>query len=345
MELKKAIKYKHNPGGSCASVAWSGIFKHQGYNLSEADIFGLGSGLYFGYCAVGESKLFDISLTSPNIVDDLMINTGVRGKLIQHHNNPDCLNLILKSIDNGNPVALLFNPHYCEGLIRVTPDETKKYLPTHWIVVTGYDSKAKTLTSYDNRQFNPIEISFENFMAGRNTGLFDQNPRNFLYNVLFFDNIYPLETSIKLAIQKTCINFLDVEKIMSFYVGSYGFEKCVRQIRQWNLMLSPDQLQQLLQKIYISSTGAGGIKGGYRNLFSKFLENSASILNMPEMYKIADLFKESAYKWNLFVQKVSEYQHEYSELNWGKNSELSNLLQQIYDLEISGFTSLRRITK
>lgn len=344
MELN-TVNYKHSPGGSCASVAWSGIFKHHGYNLSEADIFGLGSGLYFGYCAVGASKLFDISLTSSSIIDDLMINTGVHGKLIQHHNNSDCLNLILKSIDNGNPVALLFNPYYCEGLIQITPIETQKYLPAHWIVITGYNSNHKTLISYDNRQFNPIEISFENFMKGRNTGFFDQNPRNFLYNVLFFDKVYPMETSIKLAIQKTCINFLDVEKILSFYVGSYGFEKCVRQIKQWNLMLSPDQLQQLLQKIYISSTGAGGIKGAYRNLFYKFLENSASVLNKPEIYEVANLFKESAYNWNIFVQKISEYQHEYNELNWGNNSELSNLLQQIFDLEISGFTSLRKITQ
>jgi hypothetical protein len=343
MDIGK-MKYLHHPGGSCACVAWSGVFKKHGINLSESDVFGLGSGIYFGYCAVGSSKLFDISLTSSGIVSDLFINTGAYGKLFQISYGHKCLDLIFNSIDRGFPVAVELNPYYCEGLIKITPSHLHQYLPAHWIVITGYDLNRKTITTYDNRQFNPIEIPIDKFIKGRETGLFDQNPRNFYYNVFFFDKLYPLDVSVQLSLRKACINYLNVEKILSFYTGQYGFEKWERQIKVWNGFFKDEtQLKQLLQKIKISITGAGGIKGGYRNLFSKYLIKANDVMGNTRFVDISNIFKESADYWNILSNKLNDYSPGSDNNYWGSNSELSKIVGKIKGLETKGFSEILKI--
>lgn len=344
MDLKK-LNYTHNPGGNCACVAWSGVLKSHNINFSEADVFGLGSGVYFGYCAVGSSKLFDISLTSSSLINDLLINTGIYGKLFQISNGRKDLHLILDSIDKGFPVAIELNPYFCEGLIEITPKHLHQYLPAHWIVVTGYDLNRKILITYDNRQFNPIEIPIELFIKGRGTGLFDQNPRNFFYNVLFFDELYPLSTSIKLSLRKTCINFLNVKQILSFYTGQYGFEKCERQIRLWNNFIkNEDELKLLLQKVRISITGAGGIKGGYRNLFSNYLLHAGDVLNDDRFINISEKFKESAFYWNELSKLLEQCAIEPQMIDyWGVSSPFSEIISKIKTLELSGFKQIQEI--
>lgn len=343
MEIE-TMQYLHQPGGSCACVAWSGVFKIHGVNLSESDVFGLGSGIYFGYCAVGSTKLFDVSLTSSSIVNDLFLNTGVYGKLFQVSNGHKCLDLIFESIDRGFPVAIELNPYYCDGLMDLTPSDLHQFLPAHWVVATDYNIVKGTIIIYDNRQFNPIEISIDRFIKGRETGLFDQNPRNSFFNIFFFDKLYPLDVSIQLSLRKASLNFLGVEKILSFYTGEYGFDKCERQIKLWDSFFKDEiQLKQLLQKIRISITGAGGVKGGYRYLFSRYLLRASDVLENSRFVDISDIFKESAEYWTKFSDKLNEYSIDTRHNYWGTSSELSLLIRKIKELEIKGFTEISKI--
>lgn len=335
------LTYRHYPGTSCACVAWSGIFRHLGYDLQESDIFGLGCGINFGYAAVGKTKYFDISLISLNIIEDLFTNLGVYGKLFQYSDNSKCLNVILDSINRGIPVAVQLNPCFCKGLISITPKDVQEYLPLHWVVVVGYDYSTRMLTIYDNRQFAPIEMSFDEFMEARNStsGLFDQNPRNFLYHIYLPGKLNSLDIAMKSALTKTCVNFLDIDKTLSFFTGDYGYEKCIRQIAMWNQFFPKDELRMVLKRIQSSVTGAAGVKGGYRRLFSRFLMKGSELWGMEELVKLSTCFGESACLWDSFVNKLIQYED--CNLPWGEDCELSFILRQIHSKEMTAFNELR----
>jgi hypothetical protein len=342
----KTLDYVHYPGGSCACVAWSGVFRKHGYNFSEADIFGLGSGIFFGYCAIASTKVFDLCLTSSSIVDDLLINTGVNGKMFQYSNGEICLDKIINSLDSGYPVAVQLNPYFCDGLIKITPIDLQKYLPAHWIIITGYDLASKTFFTYDNRQFNHVAIPFDKFVTGRNTGLNDQNPRNFFYTVYFYENLYPMEFSVKISLRKACVNFQNVDKIQSFFTGNYGLEKFTRQIAIWDKMIKPEDLPALLQKIKLSITGAGGIKGGYRFLFSTYLKTAAKVLNENDLLTSSALFKESASNWNMLADELTDGSlHPSDKYFWGEKSRFAGILKDIRKNESQGFDIIKRIIK
>lgn len=335
--------YRHYPGTSCACVAWSGVFRYLGHDLQESDIFGLGCGINFGYAAVGKTKHFDISLMSSNIIEDLFTNLGIYGKLIQYSDNLKCLDVILNSLENGIPVAVQLNPRFCKGLIQITPQDVQEYLPPHWVVVAGCDYVSKMLVIYDNRQFAPISMSFDEFMEGRNSqgGLFDQNPRNFLYYISLPKKLNPLDIAIKFALSKTCINFLDIDKTLSFFTGAYGYEKCIRQIAMWDHFFVKNELISVLKRIQSSVTGAAGVKGGYRRLFSRFLIRAGDVFGTKGWIELSDRFGESACLWECFVKKLIEYEDINCQLPWGKDCELSKILHQIYSQEINAFKELR----
>lgn len=337
------LTYRHCPGTSCACVAWSGVFRHLGYDLHESDVFGLGCGINFGYAAIGKTKHFDISLISSNIIEDLFTNLGIYGKLFQYSDNSKCLDVILDSVYRGIPVAVQLNPCFCKGLISITPEDVQCYLPPHWVVVADYDYSSRMLIIYDNRQFAPIEMSLDEFKEARNStsGLFDQNPRNFLYHIYLPGRLNSFDSAIKSALTKTCVNFLDIDKTLSFYTGTYGYEKCIRQIAMWNQFFSKDELRMVLKRIQSSVTGAAGVKGGYRRLFSRFLTRGGEILKMEEFDKLSSNFGESACLWDSFVNKLIQYEDENCNLFWGKDCELSFILHQIHSKEMTAFNELR----
>ena len=319
----KSIHYRHIPGSSCACVAWSGV----------------------GYAAVASSKFFDLSVLSTNLIDDLFINLGIYAKLYRYTDNYKCLEEIISLIDNNIPVALLLNPLYCKRLIKVTPEDVRQYLPTHWIVVTGYNSETKELVFYDNRQFNQSVISFENFIDGRNlyTGVFNQNPRNYLYHVCYFDKINPIDFSIKTSLEKTCLSFLEVQKELSFHIGSYGYEKCIRHIAIWNSIMPEENVRELLKKIRVSITGAGGVNGAYRRLFSRYLFKANDVLKESSYVKIAHQFADSALLWEYFVKTLDECTN--SDITCFSSSllGLSKIMGNIYKIEKEGMKNISKM--
>jgi hypothetical protein len=336
--------YSHNPGGSCASVSWSGVYKQQGYNFNEGEVFGLGSGLYLGYCAMTNVKYFDICLTSSSLVEDFLINTGVDLNITQFPNGEECLNLIKQSLDAKSPVAVQLNPNYCEGLIKVTPESLKQYLPTHWIIIVDYNEDEEILITYDNRQFNSVKISFDTFLLARNSGNSEQNPKNYYYDVMFSENIYPIESSIDLSLRKTFLNFAQVKNIQSLYVGNYGLEKLSRHIAIWDKIMTSQQLAETLKRVQLSITGAGGIKGGYRLLYAEFLKTAAYKSNSSDLVIASKLFRDSAFHWNEFAKTLKKILNTDFPTDFeNEKSNLSSSLNKVLQSENDGFNIIGKL--
>src|SRR5690606_17819715 len=156
-------------------------------------------------------------------------NTGVYGKLRQLHDNERAFAEIVKSVERGLPVAVELNPQFCDALHSL--GTLVEHLPLHWVLVTGIDFERNVVITYDNSQFNPIEISIDRFMEGRNSGdQWKKNPLNFTYSLLFPKTLFPFEVSLKLSINTVLTNFQSIEKYQSVFTGDYGYQKIIRQM-------------------------------------------------------------------------------------------------------------------
>lgn len=337
----KKLKYLHSPGGSCACVAWSGILRNMGFDITEADVFGIGSGIYYGYFAIGNSKEFNISLISPSIINDLITNIGLSVKQCLISNDEYALEFIINSIDNNNPVPLQLNPGAFESLRRRVDQDYIKHIPAHWIVVTGYNDEKKIMYISDNRQFNSIEIPFDEFIKARNSGEGEQNPRNSTYYIPSIEKVNSMKEIMYLSLRKAVSNYIDVQKILAVYIGSYGMEKTIRQVLIWHKILKEEQLVELLQRIQMSITGAGGVKGGYRLLFASYLQHACEVLRKNELSKCAQLFRQSSDYWNKFIINISETKEDVKCMEHWNNFSL--ILSDIKRIEEEGFNSIRKI--
>ncbi len=330
MNKYKILDYKHIPGGCCPAIAWSNVLKFNGINLDESMIFGLGSGIYFGYLAIAETKTFNICPTAPNFINNLFSNIGLEGKEYQVSSNKKSLDIIINSIDNGYPVAIQLNPQYCEGVVNATSSNVIKYLPSHWVVISGYSFEENCLFMYDNRKFNLMKIDIDHFVEGRNSGSLDmdQNPRNTHINVLYNAQCFPLEYSIRLSLRKTLLNYFDINSMLSFYIGQYGYEKIIRQFSFLNKLLSYEQTIEMLGRMKMSITGASGIKGAYRLLFASYLDHVSEIFNNKEYQLVADYFRDSYSMWNLLLIKFDEALIDATNIKyWGEDSGFSSIIK------------------
>lgn len=333
--------YKHIPGGSCACVAWSNVLRHSGYDFSEADIFGLGGGYFFGYFAIAREKEFNITLLSPGVINNLFQNIGVYAQAYHYSNEQLDLEKIKTRVDNGFPVALQLNPLYINELTSITDAANWPHLPAHWVTVTGYDDTKKIIRFYDNRQFNPIEMSFEDFYLARGTGNNTQNPKRLSYEIVLPAKLPSLEESILLSLKKTCLNHLDNSKYLAVYNGDYGMDKLARQFNFFKTMLSHEQLINTMGKIMVSITGAGGVKGAYRFLFSQFLKKGGQLFNNNHFDEFASEFKVSGVYWTNFNAALKKIISDPSNPDYFDES--SELLTKIHAIETTSIRNLKKV--
>jgi len=343
MNESKIINYRHTPGGNCFSVAWSGIISHAGKKLSECDVFGLSGGLFFGFFAISALKQFNISLNSPNMLQSLFTNLGLSVKPIYFPDDESAHEFLINKLEADFPVAVELNPNFFEYLVRQTPEEIISDLPPHWVVIIGFNHQRNSYIIFDNRQFNEIEIPLSKFQLARNSGAYAQNPRNAVYFLNSETETFPFEVSVKLSLSQVIQMFKQVKKYAAVYAGSYGYEKIIRQIKLWNLMLNEEQLIENIKRIRMSITGAGGVKGGYRMLYFRYLEDIANVLGNELLLEAADCFRNAAKNWVLFYDYLSELEKSpYGKNIWGENSILSHNLNAIYNHELNGIELMEK---
>jgi hypothetical protein len=328
------IPFRHFMAAHCETGTLTGLLNHQGLDISEPMVFGIGSGIFFGYIKppMMDFPMFFNRTMPGQIRSKFSQRTGVKFVSKRFRNPKEAERELDRLLDQNQPVAVqvdLFYMNYFPAWYRV-------HINVHFVNVIGREGDKYFISDIYYPQITKIDK--ETFLKGRFAGG-SMAPKGFMFYPVHIPEKIDYEKVITQGIKASTFNML---KIPVPFFGVKGIRKFADKIVEWpSYARDEGQLADKIYKIFIflEEQGTGG--GGFRFMYASFLQEASKVLNNPrlndlskEMMEIGDGWREIA----LAASKVAKNR----DFSKDKMKGLGDLLRKRADLEESFFTDLRK---
>jgi len=296
----------HRPGVHCTSTALRDIFEFNGLKMTEAMIFGLGSGMGMGYLKFrGQEPM--IGGRQNNFEKNLAKIMNIPFKFFRTSKEDEGWNRLRNHLENGQPMAINIDMAYLDYHDDLPSEDF--HFGMHSVVVCGYNAANNTVLIADTGFEEIQEITVQKLTEGRNAKFnrwLDAN--NFIYEFDFSQDHPDLKTIIPKAIRNNGISLQKSNRIMrllGIHNGDQGIKKFSKDLDKW-IDLSNNDLYSRARDIagYISDYGTGG--GFFRFLYSKFLKESAEIMEDKSLLELSLYYEEIGQKWENVSEKIRQ---------------------------------------
>ncbi|MER5303041.1 BtrH N-terminal domain-containing protein [Streptomyces lasiicapitis] len=278
----------------CETTALGVLLRHEGLNLSEPMLFGLGSGLSFicwdskamGFPFLGgRVKPYELTknLTAALGLELLVGETTSPRKAWQN---------VAAPIDAGRPVGLQLDSYYLDYF------STKVHFGGHVVAMYGYDAQDAYLVDTDP-QGGAVTTSLASLAKARaERGPMTAKHRSF--TITAPSSPTSPQGGIIPAI-KTCAHAFLNPPIAN--LGHRGIEKTAKQVPKW-LERSDNPREDLPRAaVLMERAGTGGAL--FRNLYRDFLAECAQLIDSSHLRTGHSLYAEAATLWTQVAALVA----------------------------------------
>jgi hypothetical protein len=350
--MKVSIPFHtHRLGLNCGSAPLRDLLEFYGVRFTEAMVFGLGSGMNFGYHHGDEATVPDKLWRAPYwiitgratfpFVDTCSV-LGVFLDLKRNLDNESAWLELKEFLDRGIPVVCDVDREEFLPFINQNNPMTDIYglrFGGHRSIVIGYDEEANTITFLENMIQEPVTIPLDMFNRLRNTPGALYPSENERYIIRVPEKLQDMRVALKMAIAKTVHKF---EYPDYPGMGLTALETWRKEILHWpELMQNEVQLQQ---STIMSHTQCTILSGGgmYRKLYAKFLKEADDHLNEPKLVEAARVYNRLVKKWDALLELMMQALQPEHRQTWG-GPEMEKLVTEIYDGERQGMDLLRQV--
>ncbi|MFC9221635.1 BtrH N-terminal domain-containing protein [Streptomyces hygroscopicus] len=278
----------------CETTALGVLLRHEGLDLSEPMLFGLGSGLSFVYWDSkamgfpflgGRVKPFELTrnLTAALGLDLLVGETTSPRKAWQN---------VAAPIDAGRPVGLQLDSYHLDYFT------TKAHFGGHIVAMYGYDEQDAYLVD-TGPQGGAVSTS----LAGLARARAERGPmtaRHRSFTITAPGDPAPPRDRIIPAIRRCADAFLNPP---IGNLGHRGIEKAAREVPKW-LRRSDDPGEDLPRAAALMErAGTGGAL--FRNLYRDFLAECAQLIGSSRLRTGHTLYAEAAALWTQVAALVA----------------------------------------
>ncbi len=287
------IDFTHKQAAHCENGVVSNLMRHNGFEVSEPMVFGIGSGLLFSYLPfikVNHAPVFTYRILPGLVFNRFAKRVGIKVKREKFSNPKSAKARLDENLKNQNPVGLqvgVFNLIYF-------PDEYRFHFNAHNMVVYGKrdneylisDPVMENVTSLTEKQLEKVRFAKGAFA-----------PKGHIYYPTAFPEKLELESAIVKGIKQTCRDMTAPVPI----VGVKAIRWVAKNIRKWPKKIGPKKTNHYLGQIVRMQEEIGTGGGGFRYIYAAFLQEAAGMLNneklkefSKEMTEIGDLWRDFA---------------------------------------------------
>ncbi|MFD2765392.1 BtrH N-terminal domain-containing protein [Micromonospora eburnea] len=281
-------------GQHCETTALGALLRHEGLDLSEPMLFGLGEGLGFVYW---DAKSMDFPFLGGRS-KPTMITRTVADRLgltlhIQETASPrKAWQNVVAALTAGRPVGLQLDSYHLDYFT------TKVHFGAHFVAMRGYDDTHAYLidTAQQGGAVTTTRTSLERARDERGP----MTARNLSYTIAGPAGRPDLGDAIRAAVRGNAHTFLN-PPIAN--LGHRGIAKAARQVARW-LDRSSDPSRDLPRAAALME---GGGTGGalFRNMYRDFLAESAAIVDDDNLRLGQRLYAEIAPLWSEVSQHLT----------------------------------------
>jgi len=303
--------FKPFEGQHCETTATGSLLLHQGINLSEPMLFGLGEGLNF---ILWNMKTMNFPFIGGRIKTDLLTqnitrNLNLKLTVWETSSPKKAWENVKENIDSGIPVGIKLDCYHLDYFTN------KLHFAGHYVAMYGYDENSAYLAD-TMQQGGLVKASLKNFELARN----ERGPmssKNLSYTIEATNKKYDLKKEIIQAISNNAKNYLNppIQNI------SYkGILKTSKEIIKWFKRSKDVEGDFKTTAMLMEKAGTGGAL--FRNLYRDFLKESYQISKVEEIEESYEMFVDIARLWRavskLFIKagdtKDIEYIYRASEM-------------------------------
>lgn len=288
------IDFKHGHSAHCETGTAANLMTHHGIKISEPMVFGIGSGLFFGYLPF--IKLNGLPLTTYRIGTGSILKSAARrlgfkirwNKYRSPERAMDALNQLLS---RGIPVGCRTGAYW----LPYFPEAFRFHFNMHNIVVYGQENGDYLIS--DPVLPEPVKCPGSDLMKAR----FAQGalaPKGKMYHFEGVPEKVDFTAAIKKGIRGVCRSMLNTPGPL---IGVKGVRFLARRLLKWPDKLgAKDTIRYLGQVIRMQEEiGTGG--AGFRFIYAAFLQEAFSVtgddrLQMcsEQMTQVGDLWRDFA---------------------------------------------------
>ncbi|OBQ54707.1 BtrH N-terminal domain-containing protein [Tamlana sp. s12] len=327
------INFTHHQSAHCENGVVSNLMKHNGFDISEPMVFGIGSGLlycYLPFLKVNHAPAITYRAMPGAIFKRFAKRVGVK---IQHEKfkNPAKAKARLdENLKNNNPVGLQVGVY---NLVYF-PDEYRFHFNAHNLVVYGKEGEnylisdpvMETVTTLTDKELEKVRFA-KGALA----------PKGHIYYPKAFPEKLDLEKAIVKGIKHTCKDMLAPVPI----VGVKGIKMVARLIRKWPKKHGVRKANHYLGQIVRMQEEIGTGGGGFRYIFAAFLQESSKILKNEKLAELSEEMTVIGDLWRDFALDASRiYRNRKAKLD--AYNDVASQLETIAEKERAFFKALRK---
>ncbi|MDC6387631.1 BtrH N-terminal domain-containing protein [Maribacter sp. PR1] len=291
------IDFAHNQSAHCENGVVSNLMKHNGFNISEPMVFGIGSGLLFSYLPflkVNYAPVFTYRSMPGLIFKKFAKRTGIKMKREKFKNPKLARQRLDQNLERNNPVGLQVGVY---NLIYF-PDEYRFHFNAHNMVVYGRegdrylisDPVMEEVTSLTEKELEKVRFAKGAFA-----------PKGHMYYPISFPDELELKSAIVKGIKQTARDMTAPVPI----VGVKAMRWVAKNIRKWPKKLGPKKANHYLGQIVRMQEEIGTGGGGFRYIYAAFLQEASAILDNPKLMELSKDMTSIGDAWRDFAVDAS----------------------------------------
>ena len=296
MSLKPFAGFVSLQTHHCVTGSMRHIYVHNGHDMSEELLLGLGEGVGFMYWhARGQPPFLGGRATQKPSMEELAgQRSGVGVQILRSKSAGKARTALLERLEAGQPVMLQvdmgFLPYFDFG-------GEEYHFGGHMIVVCGYEAQSGTALVADRDGLHPVPTA--DLEKARGSTFKPFPPENAWYSFDFSGFHLPTREAVRLAITHQASLML-TPPIRN--LGVKGIRTAAERIPRWPEQMRADEIRGALFNAYIFVSPVGGSGGGlFRFMFSRFLEEAATMTGESGLAKRAAEFRRIGEAWESFA--------------------------------------------
>ncbi|SDI12774.1 Butirosin biosynthesis protein H, N-terminal [Actinokineospora alba] len=278
----------------CETTALGVLLRHEGLDLSEPMLFGLGSGLAFVYW---DGKGMDFPFLGGR-VKPFQLTRNLDGRLglglaVRETASPrKAWQDVRAQLDAGKPVGLQLDSYHLDYF------GSKVHFGGHVVAMYGYDDDRAYLVDTD-QQGGAVTTSLSSLAKARA----ERGPmtaRNRSFTITASSELAPSRDLVVGAIHACAVDFLN-PPIAN--LGYRGIEKAAGRVEKWLERTDNPQRDLPLAALLMEKAGTGGAL--FRNLYRDFLGECVHLIDDSRLRTGHTMYGEAATMWTEVAKLIA----------------------------------------
>jgi hypothetical protein len=292
------IDFKHNMSAHCENGVISNLLRFHGINLSEAMIFGIGSGIFFSYLPF--FKLNGIPVTSFRPMPGTIFRNTSRALGIKMHvekfRDPEkAMQGLDINLSRGIPTGMVV------GVFHLTyfPAPYRFHFNAHNIIAIGRENGSYLIS--DPVMEKVEKLSYDDLKRVRYAqGIAKPNGK------MYFIESVPVDLDLNSAIIKGLRRTVfEMVKLPGPIIGVTGIKYLSNRVRIWPSKFGEKEAARYLGQIVRMQEEIGTGGAGFRFLYAAFLQEASEILENDALNNTSQQMTKTGDKWREFAVMAS----------------------------------------